>query len=132
MSGQKSLFDTAAYEVDAARPPSNTGTTWERARKRQTGYAEVYARRRGRMFEVGEMKHIAFPFLRWAGGKRRWLAQLYQHMPDQFERYWEPFLGGGAVFWMLAAIGAPATPRRISARSPPRPHSTLAGGQGRA
>lgn len=41
------------------------------------------------------------PFLKWAGGKR-WLTNRYAELlPLQFERYFEPFLGGGAVFFHL-------------------------------
>jgi len=41
------------------------------------------------------------PFLKWAGGKR-WLPKTYsEHFPQSFARYYEPFLGGGAVFLAL-------------------------------
>jgi DNA adenine methylase len=41
------------------------------------------------------------PFLKWAGGKR-WLAAQYPGLfPATFERYVEPFLGSGAVYFHL-------------------------------
>lgn len=41
------------------------------------------------------------PFLKWPGGKR-WLTGRYpQFFSETFERYVEPFLGGGAVFFHL-------------------------------
>lgn len=43
----------------------------------------------------------AKPFLKWAGGKQQLLAQFEAHFPPQFERYVEPFIGGGAVFFHL-------------------------------
>ena len=48
------------------------------------------------------MSDIHYPFLKWAGGKR-WLAQNKNFTPPkQFNKYVEPFLGGGAVFFHLA------------------------------
>jgi DNA adenine methylase len=44
---------------------------------------------------------INVPFLKWAGGKR-WMTAAYAHLiPTEFDRYVEPFLGGGAVFFHL-------------------------------
>ncbi|MBP2659946.1 MAG: adenine methylase [Firmicutes bacterium] len=41
------------------------------------------------------------PFLKWAGGKR-WLTSAYSDLfPTKFKNYYEPFLGGGAVFFSL-------------------------------
>jgi len=40
------------------------------------------------------------PFVKWAGGKRQLLPIITNHIP-KFERYFEPFLGAGAVFFSL-------------------------------
>ena len=49
------------------------------------------------------------PVLKWAGGKRQLLEPILAFVdrafPDQIETYYEPFAGGGAVFFALAARG---------------------------
>src|SRR6266446_1124033 len=38
------------------------------------------------------------PFVKWAGGKTSIIHHLSTYVPDRFGDYYEPFLGGGAVF----------------------------------
>ena len=46
-------------------------------------------------------KILTKPFVQWAGGKRRIIDELTKRLPVRFDRYFEPFLGGGALFWEL-------------------------------
>src|ERR1035437_7080715 len=49
------------------------------------------------------------PFIRWVGGKSRLLPRILPHVPTSIKNYYDPFLGGGAVFLACAA--------RVSGRS---------------
>jgi len=42
------------------------------------------------------------PFFKWAGGKRALLPALLPLIPRSFNTYYEPFLGGGALFFALS------------------------------
>ena len=50
---------------------------------------------------TGEEHAEAQPFLKWVGGKAQLLAQFDRFFPTQIDRYFEPFIGGGAVFFHL-------------------------------
>lgn len=39
------------------------------------------------------------PFLQWVGGKRKIFDQLIKFIPEKLNNYYEPFLGGGALFF---------------------------------
>ena len=43
--------------------------------------------------------------LKWAGGKRKLLPSMIERIPDSFNRYVEPFVGGGAMFFELKNRG---------------------------
>jgi len=44
---------------------------------------------------------IPKPFLKWAGGKRQLISQMDPFFPIKFNKYIEPFVGGGAIFFYL-------------------------------
>lgn len=43
----------------------------------------------------------AAPFVKWVGGKRKIIEELLRRLPVSFNRYWEPFVGGGAFFFEM-------------------------------
>ena len=42
------------------------------------------------------------PFVKWAGGKRQIIDKLKKYVPDEFNTYYEPFVGGGALLFELS------------------------------
>ena len=46
------------------------------------------------------------PFVKWAGGKRQLLTKIKERMPEKFNNYFEPFVGGGAVIFGLQPANA--------------------------
>jgi DNA adenine methylase len=46
------------------------------------------------------------PFVKWAGGKRQLLPQIKKRMPEQYNNYFEPFVGGGAAIFELLPANA--------------------------
>jgi len=58
------------------------------------------------------------PFVKWAGGKRQLINLLIDNAPTSFGRYFEPFVGGGALLFALlpsAATITDANPELINA-----------------
>jgi DNA adenine methylase len=54
---------------------------------------------------MDELAPVAPP-LKWAGGKRSLLQDLMALLPQEFGRYFEPFFGGGSLFFALAPARA--------------------------
>lgn len=48
----------------------------------------------------------AAPIVKWVGGKTRLLPELLARMPAQFNRYYEPFAGGAALFFRVGPTRA--------------------------
>lgn len=46
------------------------------------------------------------PFVKWVGGKTRLLGELLARAPKDYRRYFEPFVGGGALFFRLRPAAA--------------------------
>lgn len=46
------------------------------------------------------------PFVKWAGGKRQLIPQIKERMPEKYNNYYEPFVGGGAVTFELLPANA--------------------------
>ena len=44
------------------------------------------------------------PILKWAGGKRQLLPVLLKNIPDKFNTYYEPFIGGAALLISLYSL----------------------------
>ena len=42
------------------------------------------------------------PFVKWAGGKRQIIDKLKKYVPEEFNTYYEPFIGGGALLFELS------------------------------
>jgi DNA adenine methylase len=51
--------------------------------------------------EFTENQKEAAPFIKWAGGKRGIIEELVKHLPDTFGHYYEPFMGGAALFFEI-------------------------------
>ena len=48
-----------------------------------------------------KLKEETYPIVKWVGGKRQLMFELLKNMPKAHNRYFEPFIGGGALFFEL-------------------------------
>lgn len=54
---------------------------------------------------VGDARQ-QLPLIKWPGGKRALVGSILQFIPDSFGTYFEPFFGGGALFFALQPTDA--------------------------
>jgi DNA adenine methylase len=52
------------------------------------------------------LRPIAQPVVKWVGGKSKLLHELVARAPRTYKRYFEPFVGGGALFFRLSPSSA--------------------------
>ncbi len=52
-----------------------------------------------------ESEKPARPVMKWVGGKARLVPKIVQLLPEKMDTYFEPFVGGAAVFFHLAESG---------------------------
>ncbi len=48
-----------------------------------------------------KLQQETYPIVKWVGGKRQLMFELLKNMPKSYNRYFEPFIGGGALFFEL-------------------------------
>jgi DNA adenine methylase len=42
------------------------------------------------------------PFVKWVGGKRSLIHAILPRLPEKFKTYFEPFVGGGALYFAIS------------------------------
>lgn len=77
-------------------------TTTRKARAKALRAKRVAAPKRTQRSRKPREKTPTTPILKWAGGKSRLIGELQSRMPTSFRRYFEPFIGGGALFFRSA------------------------------
>ena len=48
-----------------------------------------------------KLEKETYPIVKWVGGKCQLMFELLKNMPKSYNRYFEPFIGGGALFFEL-------------------------------
>ena len=83
----------------AGQPPRRSGSSGAGAKR--TSVASYLAPMQ-QMPMFSPSVSSASPFVKWVGGKRQLLRSLLPHVPSSFGTYYEPFVGGGALFFHLS------------------------------
>ena len=47
-----------------------------------------------------------YPVVKWAGGKRQLLSEIEKYLPKSYNTYYEPFFGGGALYFHISPTQA--------------------------
>lgn len=53
------------------------------------------------MAKIFKENKLVSPFVKWVGGKRQLLSEIKKHLPTQISKYYEPFIGGGALLFYI-------------------------------
>jgi DNA adenine methylase len=53
-----------------------------------------------------DQRYEMHPFVKWAGGKTQILDKINGLLPENWNHYFEPFVGGGALFFSLCPVSA--------------------------
>ncbi len=80
-------------------PPNNDKRTTQK-QSRLTSYTEKNTEPRNVEYVIQTT-----PLLKWVGGKRGLIKHYDKFFPISFNRYYEPFFGGGAVYFHLLSKG---------------------------
>lgn len=48
-----------------------------------------------------KLQEETYPIVKWVGGKRQLMFELLKNIPKSYNKYFEPFIGGGALFFEL-------------------------------
>jgi DNA adenine methylase len=94
---------THPYKIRRKIPdPKWNASGFLRARKRKSSEQAALKDEQLALSAVSQaVPEEAQPFLKWVGGKAQLIRQFDNFFPAQIDRYFEPFIGGGAVFFHL-------------------------------